>query len=502
MHVGSWRFRLVGAMIIGFACSVIACSGGGGGSPLASAQASPSNPPPTSSVVTLDVSPSSPLVSPGATVDLVATVTGTSNGEVTWAVDGIPNGNQVVGAIQLTGGQATYWAPATWGIHTLAATSVADSTRQASTQAFVQPSSALPPSSSGVVNPRDPAFGAKGDGITDDTAALQRAIDAVVGTGGTVRIPAGTYLVNAVATSGRGLLLGSRMTLAMDPGVVLKALPNAATNSVILLIKNAQDVNVTGGTLQGERDQHQGTTGEWGMGLQVQNSQRVVVEGVTAQKCWGDGFYISGSSDVTFSKVSADQNRRQGMSVISVNGLVVRDSTFKNTAGTLPEAGLDIEPDQGETVSGVLITGCRFQNNGGNGIQIGVALSLSNLAWIRGVRVENNTCEGNGNGLCVLAKIPQAGILIANTTAHSLNKNQCLANQGKGIYATEGANNLQITGNICQKNSSDGLGQYKCTGNTITGNTVTNNGGYGILTLSCTGGTISGNTQSGNGQAP
>ncbi|MBI4580979.1 MAG: hypothetical protein HY718_14830, partial [Planctomycetes bacterium] len=40
------------------------------------------------------------------------------------------------------------------------------------------------------------AFGAKGDGKTDDTAAIQRTIDAAAEAGGgTVVLPAGRYLI-------------------------------------------------------------------------------------------------------------------------------------------------------------------------------------------------------------------------------------------------------------------------------------------------------------------
>jgi hypothetical protein len=48
------------------------------------------------------------------------------------------------------------------------------------------------PSNGRTVNVKD--FGAKGDGMTDDTQAIQLAINSLTG-GGIVRVPAGTYLL-------------------------------------------------------------------------------------------------------------------------------------------------------------------------------------------------------------------------------------------------------------------------------------------------------------------
>ncbi len=58
------------------------------------------------------------------------------------------------------------------------------------------------------------AFGAKGDGITNNTKAIQTAIDAC-STGGTVYIPKGTFVSGA-------LYLKSNMTLHIEEGGVLK----------------------------------------------------------------------------------------------------------------------------------------------------------------------------------------------------------------------------------------------------------------------------------------
>jgi polygalacturonase len=60
-------------------------------------------------------------------------------------------------------------------------------------------------------------FGARGDGIALDTAAIQQAFDECgKAGGGTVRFPAGTYLSRPIA-------LRSKTTLVLEPGATLKA---------------------------------------------------------------------------------------------------------------------------------------------------------------------------------------------------------------------------------------------------------------------------------------
>ena len=57
------------------------------------------------------------------------------------------------------------------------------------------PDSVLVPADAGVVDVKV-RFGAKGDGVADDTAAIQSAIRAMLGNNGTVYLPPGTYLVS------------------------------------------------------------------------------------------------------------------------------------------------------------------------------------------------------------------------------------------------------------------------------------------------------------------
>jgi hypothetical protein len=180
------------------------------------------------------------------------------------------------------------------------------------------------------------------------TAAMTRppsaAIDAVAGTRGTVLVPDGVYMVGAVE---KNLRLKSDMTLKLAGGAVLKAIPNDVTHYAILTISGVSNVWVTGGTLEGERNEHRGKSGEWGMGIHIKDgAKNITIAGLASKKMWGDGFYVQDAEDVRFCGVTADANRRQGLSIIHADGLLVLNSTFKNTHGTRPSAGIDLEPDK------------------------------------------------------------------------------------------------------------------------------------------------------------
>jgi translation initiation factor IF-1 len=235
-----------------------------------------------------------------------------------------------------------------------------------------------------VVNVKDK--GAMGDGETNDTAAIQKAIDAVGGTGGTVYVPRGTYMVGAA--SKKRLKLKSDMTLKLADGAVLKAIPNSSKSYAVLTISGVSDVTVTGGALEGERAEHKSKVGEWGMGIRiVRGSKRITVSGVTAKEMWGDGFYVQDAADVAFCGVIADHNRRQGLSIVEADRVIVTDSVFQDTRGTRPSAGIDLEPDKpDQTVKDVRIEDSKFINNAGGGIQIaGKRGRVSNVEIARNV---------------------------------------------------------------------------------------------------------------------
>jgi len=71
---------------------------------------------------------------------------------------------------------------------------------------------------------------------------------------------------------------------------------------------------------------------------------------------------------VRFCAVTADANRRQGLSIIQADGVLVLNSIFKNTRGTRPGAGIDFEPDrESQEITNVRIVGSKFIDNAGAG---------------------------------------------------------------------------------------------------------------------------------------
>jgi Glycosyl hydrolases family 28 len=109
----------------------------------------------------------------------------------------------------------------------------------------------------GVHNIRN--YGAKGDGKTPDTAAVQAAIDACEkDRGGIVLVPAGDFVVGTIELksnvtlhlSAAGRLLGSDKIEHYSPG---KGVPPGNGNVVLLYAVNAENVSIEGkGTVDGQ----------------------------------------------------------------------------------------------------------------------------------------------------------------------------------------------------------------------------------------------------------
>lgn len=211
--------------------------------------------------------------------------------------------------------------------------------------------------------------------LADDTATLQSLLDST----------ATTVVIDNIGRDWitRPLFLNrSNVTVILEPGVIVRALAGGypGSNDCMLTIQNKSNVHLRGygATLVMNKPEY--TTGEHRMVLQIRSCSTIWIEGLTLKSSGGDGIYLgvssaSGSvnysSNVVIRDVLCDDNKRNGLSVISVNGLLVEGSAFINTTGTPPQNGIDLEPNSPtEKLVGVTFRDCYVAGNAAAGTQI------------------------------------------------------------------------------------------------------------------------------------
>ncbi|NUS38866.1 MAG: twin-arginine translocation signal domain-containing protein [Lysobacter sp.] len=276
--------------------------------------------------------------------------------------------------------------------------------------------------------------GAVGNGVHDDTSAIQAAVNKLPSTGGTVYIPDGTYLIDTI----RKINLRSLMMLKLSAGAVLKAKTSSVSRAYVVYARNVSDVEIAGGQVVGERDTHRfvsGTTDEWNHGIQILGCKRVTVRDIRVSKCTGDGICVGGAAyDVVVDNVVCTANRRQGLSLTHCSNIKVYDSEFSYTQGTSPECGIDIEPDPGYTCSNIRVQNCRLYKNAKYGINIWKNASS--------IVLTGNTFEYNGS--LGLSTYYCSGVTVTSNTFRY--------NSATGVVYNAGTRNLSHGSNMSYGN--------------------------------------------------
>lgn len=267
-------------------------------------------------------------------------------------------------------------------------------------------------------NPRD--FSAKGDGVTKDTAAIQRAIDTCEARGGgTVLLTAGTYLSAPI-------VLKSNITLQLDKGATLLGSPDhsdyppkiefrlPALQSLVSAT-NAENVAIAGeGTIDGQGESW------WEMARHVRDHgvmgnphprprlivfdhcRNVRVEGVTIQNSpfWQLVPYDSDNVIVRNVRVLAPQHSPNTDAVdpfSSSNVLIdhlyadVGDDDIAIKSGAINSPGGDAP------ARNIVITDCTFLH--GHGLSIGSEIA----GGAHNIVAEHIHFDGTDNGIRVKA---------------------------------------------------------------------------------------------------
>lgn len=190
-----------------------------------------------------------------------------------------------------------------------------------------------------------------GEGISP-TDAFNNAIQALTDECNTLYVPAGAYQLNACNM----VTLKSNINIIMDDGVKINVKANEADSYDMFYGENISNVKICGGHIAGERYSHKGSTGEWGKGIGLYSCENISIYDMKIDECWGDGIYIGSSDNITkcnnikIVNCTLENNRRNNMSIVAGDNIVIDGCTFCNASGTDPQNGLDIEPNYLEQV--------------------------------------------------------------------------------------------------------------------------------------------------------
>jgi len=170
----------------------------------------------------------------------------------------------------------------------------------------------------------------------------------------TIYIEEGDYMLAAHKNKDICLTVCSNTKLIIDGNI--KLLANDYPRYDIICVQG-ENIVITGkGSIVGDKKEHTGTDGEWGMGIRFHKAVNSSVSGLTIKNCWGDCIYVGGNSkNVTIEGCTIDGGRRQGISITKADSVTVRKCEIANISGTKPEYAIDLEPNQGDTIGNVLI---------------------------------------------------------------------------------------------------------------------------------------------------
>ncbi|MGG0249790.1 glycosyl hydrolase family 28-related protein [Peribacillus frigoritolerans] len=230
-------------------------------------------------------------------------------------------------------------------------------------------------------------FGAKGDGITDDSNAIKAAIASLPVTGGSLIFPTGKYIQgNGTNKDCSFMFIGKNNIKIIGNGSVIEAHPN---NPPIpecrgFWFENGKNISIENLTYNGRLDSRTelGGDGTWANRQHAfafrNGCQQVTLTNVTALNSMMDGFNCAHGHDYLFINCISEYSYRQGLTIGNAKNLKFIGGSLSKTGklkGTLPKCGVDIEADGGtEDIENqgryLSFEGVRFDDNVGGGLNI------------------------------------------------------------------------------------------------------------------------------------
>jgi uncharacterized protein (DUF2147 family) len=363
-------------------------------------------------------------------------------------------------------------------------------------------------------------------GVSQAAAGFNAAIDAAAAAGGgIVFVPAGTYLVSGV--SGQRIILKSKVVLEFAPGVTITSGAHGSTSRIIEIDTNnastLEEVGIHGNGLRIVGNRSQAFT-QYGVYVNVQAFghvlKRLVIKDVIISDCRTDGYIITGTvgtaaaEDVSITNVISDNCYRTGGTLVHAKRVTLVNCKGRNTNGTSPQVGFNIEPDTSLTVEDVSVLGGQFDSNASHGFFVQTGLGTTTRIRVSQVAAQSNGGYGlyanNASDViftsCTGRSNTSHGMAMASCQYSSMIGGRAISNTGDGVYFTgnyggalsavvsslNGGSGFNITdiasvsgttvasGCIAYGNTSRGFNLTNCSHVTLSGGSSIFNGQEGV----------------------
>ena len=270
-------------------------------------------------------------------------------------------------------------------------------------------------------------YGAKADGVTDDTEAINAAINAA-GDGSTVFIPDGIYLVRETDSTNKKDRIASRidnkknLTLLLSNEAVIKHDTSPSPYYRTIRINNSENITIRGGRLIGELDTHTPETTEngdmvntHGYGIRAIDSSDITIDNIELSNYYGDPLIFcselnpyQGCKNVTVTNCKIHDSARNGITVTSCQELLIQNCEIYNINKAMPKAGIDIEGEYAGSINeNITIDNCNIHSNGSS--------SICAVLTCNNIRIKNSIL---GNSFTMSEKA--TNIVISNCKTESV----------------------------------------------------------------------------------
>jgi len=274
-------------------------------------------------------------------------------------------------------------------------------------------------------------YGATGDGVTNDTAAIQAAVNAAEAAGGgEVYVPPGTYIVSGDGDASDGcIMLYSNISLVgAGEGTTTIKLQDGSTQDISGIIRDESgvpqsNISISNFTIDGNSANTSGKVDGFFVGVTPEKNQvldpnepadtNITVNNVESKNNSGygfdphekgiglviensishdnglDGFTLDGQYNATLTNDLAYNNARSGFNIVtSSQGVTLNNDTASGNAedGVIVQRGSNNVP----ATANVTINGGDLYDNANDGVQVNIA----NYVTVNDVQIHDNGEHG------------------------------------------------------------------------------------------------------------